>query len=89
MEEPCLVCNRRPSEDAHWPLTRRHGDATVPMCRTCHDAQHWGKHEIIEALIELAPAHWKREGTYELYGPAFETWLSKRQFAEAIGWVSR
>jgi hypothetical protein len=82
--EPCLLCGNTPTENAHWPLTRRYGDATVPLCRICHDAQHWAKRETIKALIRLAPGYWKREGTYELYGPAFETWMSRRRYLEAV-----
>jgi hypothetical protein len=90
LAEPCLLCGHPgPSETAHWPYARaRHSKAevtllpVVPLCHDCHTAAHWAKQEIVERLIALVPAYWKRQGLWELYGERFETWLSKRRYIE-------
>ena len=84
--ESCLICGAVPTEEAHWPYTRRYGTATVPLCRVCHSAHHWARQEVIEELIRKAPGYWRREGTWEMYREPFERWMSKRRHREAT-WV--
>ncbi len=85
LAEPCLLCGKEgPSEAAHWPLSRRYGIATVPLCRECHSAAHWAKQWAVEALIRLAPGYWRHEGTWELHREAYENWCSKRRYLEAV-----
>lgn len=78
-DQRCLVCGAVPTDEAHWPRTRRYGTATVRLCRKCHEAQHWAKQSVIETLIDKAPSYWKREGTYEANIEQLETWLAKRR----------
>lgn len=80
----CLVCGAVPVEYHHWPHTRRYGIATVPLCRAHHDAAHWGKAEVIESLIDLAPAYWRRTGEWDLHRDAYEQWCSRRRYLEAV-----
>ena len=91
LAEPCLLCGRPgPSEEAHWPIARaRRSKAEVallpviPLCFECHVKAHWGKRETVERLIAIAPGYWKRNGDWDVYGPRFETWLSRRRYVEA------
>ena len=85
IDDPCLVCGHPgPSETAHWPRTRRYGNAFVPLCRICHDAQHWGRAEVVEALIARAPGYWKREGLWELFEEEYTSWCEKRRYRELV-----
>ncbi len=85
LDEPCLLCGRPAQEDAHWPLSRRYGIATVPLCWSCHHERvHWAKKDAVEALIRKAPGHWHREGTWELYREEYENWVGKRRYLEAV-----
>lgn len=79
MDEPCLVCNRSPSEEAHWPRTRRYGDATIPMCWIHHAMQHAGDRNVMALLIERAPAYWVRTGQWDDVREEWDTWVSKRR----------
>jgi len=84
LDHPCIGCGRRgPSESHHFPLTRRFGTATVPLCRVCHTAAHWGR--LTERLIERAPAYWKAAGEWESNHEVFERWLAKREYRRATG----
>lgn len=89
MEEPCLVCNRSPTDSAHWPRTKRWGNATIRLCRVCHTMQHAGDRDIMALLIERSPAYWVRTGQWDDVQEEWDAWLSKRRYAEAVGWVSR
>ena len=86
MPERCLLCGATPTEEAHWPRTRRYGSATVRLCRSCHSAQHWAKQDVVEQLIDKAPSYWKREGTYEQNIEELETWLEKRRYKK-LTWI--
>lgn len=87
LDEPCLVCGKSgPSEECHWPRTRRYGDATLPMCHVCHIDQHWGRERVVEVLIRKAPAYWKKQGTWEIHADEYESWCSRRRYREAT-WV--
>ena len=38
---PCCICGGLPSEQAHWPITKKMGgEFTIPLCRECHDEYH-------------------------------------------------
>lgn len=78
--EPCLVCHKPATDNHHFPRTRRYGTSTVPLCRECHTAAHWARVDVIEALIDLAPSYWMREGTWDEHRDTFDKWLSKREY---------
>jgi hypothetical protein len=89
----CIVCGSTfMVEAAHWPYAVGMGRnrkkvnlPTVPLCVKCHEfGQHMGDEEVIAALIELAPRHWKESGQWEDAQPHFERWLSKRQFRKCM-----
>lgn len=83
----CLICGRTPADNHHFPLTRRYGKSTVPLCRLHHTEAHWGDVEVIELLIKRAPAYWMEHGKWEEAGPVFDTWMSKRAYRRAVAWV--
>lgn len=85
MADKCLLCGNTPVEYHHFPLTRRFGIATVPLCRECHDKAHWGKPETVERLIKLAPGYWRSIGEWELHREAYETWVSRRRYVTTHG----
>lgn len=82
--EPCLICGATPTDQHHWPLTRRYGQATVPLCREHHTAAHWARREVVEALIRLAPGYWRRVGEWEANAEVYETWCSRRRYIECL-----
>jgi hypothetical protein len=88
LDAPCLLCKpgeqTTPSETAHWPLSRRYGSAVIPMCRKHHDALHWGRREIVEAVIDRAPGYWRSVGEWEQNIEVYENWCSKRRYLEAV-----
>ena len=88
LPHPCIVCHRPgPSEEAHWPLSRRYGTATVPLCHECHSALHWGKAAIVELVIARAPGYWRAVGEWAANADVYEAWCGKRRYQEAVGWV--
>ena len=85
-QEPCLICGRTPTDEAHWPYTRRYGDATVPLCREHHTAAHWARQDVIEKLIVRAPGYWRSVGEWERNIDAYERWMSKRRYLAWTRW---
>jgi hypothetical protein len=90
--ERCLICSAPATDWHHWPLCRQRRSQTevallptVPLCREHHVAAHWAKQDVIEKLIDLAPQWWKREGTWEQNREAYESWIGKRRFLDAVG----
>jgi hypothetical protein len=79
MDAPCLVCNRSPTDKAHFPRTKLHGNATIRLCREHHTMQHAGDRNVMALLIERAPAYWKRTGQWEDVREEWDTWVSKRR----------
>jgi hypothetical protein len=88
IDHPCLLCRsgeqKTESECCHWPLSRRYGIATIPMCTIHHDALHWGKADIVERVIDLAPGYWRRVGEWEQNRDCYEAWVGKRRYLEAV-----
>lgn len=88
LDHPCLLCKpgqqETPSEEAHWPLSRRYGTATIPMCRKHHDALHWGRVETVERVIDRAPGYWRAVGEWEANADCYEAWCGKRRYLKAV-----
>ena len=89
MSEPCLLCGEHSTEDHHFPYCRQRRSQkdvallpVVPLCRKCHTKAHWGKPETVGRLMALAPRYWRREGLWEVYGPRYEIWVSRRRYIQ-------
>jgi hypothetical protein len=82
INESCLICGRHATCYHHWPLTRRYGDATVPLCNECHTDAHWARGHVIETLIRKAPSYWRRVGEWEANIDEYENWCAKRRYRE-------
>jgi len=61
---------------------RVQGLSTIPLCREHHTLAHHGHAATIDALVDRAPAHWKREGTWSLFEETFWTWVERRQMLQ-------
>jgi hypothetical protein len=84
-DEPCLICGATPTDQHHFPRTRRYGSATIPLCRVHHTDAHWGR--LTDRLLDLAPAYWRRVGEWAANIDEYEAFCSKRCYQRDTAWV--
>ena len=82
IDHPCLICGSAIVDAHHFPRTRLHGTATIPLCREHHTIAHTGR--LTEQLIPLAETYWQLNGLWPDVADEMEDWLARRAYLEAV-----
>ena len=76
----CIVpgCDRLATDQAHWPRTKAVGGRwTVPLCHSCHMAQHVGDRKVITRLWGAGEVYYKAKQLWDVVQPDYRAYENR------------